>query len=118
MNLHASLARIEGAFAARLRKGITVNGITLRAADADRTAFAQLLTMLSEAERLGLLPPKATIADKSGTAHELPTAQLRAMLVQYGGIYQAIWLQKITLQNAVKSAPNDQARAAIHIHFD
>jgi hypothetical protein len=117
MNLHSALARIEGAFAARIRQGITIGGVTLRAADTDRTAFTQLLTMLNEAERVGMLPPTTTIADKDGVPHELPTAQVRAMLVQYGGIYQTLWLQKVGLENAVKAAADDTARAAIPITF-
>ena len=117
MNLRSAIARIEGAFAARIRQGITIGGITLRAADSDRTAFTQLLTMLNEAERLGMLPPTTTIADKDGVPHELPTAQVRAMLVQYGSIYQALWIQRVSLENAVKAAADDAARAAIPITF-
>lgn len=117
MNLRSALARIEGAFAARIRQGITVGGVTLRAADTDRAAFTQLLTLLSEAERLGMLPPTTTIADRDGAPHALPTAQVRARLVQYGGIYQSLWLRKLNLQNAVKEAADDTARAAIPITF-
>lgn len=117
MNLHSALARLEGAFAARIRKGITVGTITLRAADSDRTAFTQLLTMLNEAERLAMLPATVTIADREGNAHELPTSEVRATLVQYGDIYQALWVQKLNLENAIKTAPDDAARAAISIHF-
>ncbi len=117
MNLRSALARIEGAFAARIRQGITVGGVTLRAADTDRAAFTQLLTLLSEAERLGMLPPTTTIADRDGAPHALPTAQVRARLVQYGGIYQSLWLRKLNLQNAVKDAADDTARAAIPITF-
>jgi hypothetical protein len=117
MNLRSAIARIEGAFAARIRQGITIGGVTLRAADSDRTAFTQLLTMLNEAERLDMLPPTTTIADKSGVPHELPTAQVRAILVQYGGVYQTIWLQRVGLENAVKVAADDAARAAIPITF-
>ncbi|RYD62456.1 MAG: hypothetical protein EOP83_14540 [Verrucomicrobiaceae bacterium] len=117
MNLHSALARLEGTFAARIRKGISVDGITLRAADSDRTAFTQLLTMLNEAERLEMLPATTTIADRDGIAHELPTAQVRAMLVQYGGIYQSLWVQKVGLENAIKAAADDASRAAIPIKF-
>lgn len=117
MILRNALARIEGAFAARIRQGITVEGVTLRAADSDRTAFTQLLTMLNEAERLGMLPPVTTITDKDGVPHELPTAQVRAMLVQYGGVYQSLWLRRVGLENAVKTAADDTARAAIPITF-
>lgn len=117
MNLRSALARIEGAFAARIRQGITVGGVTLRAADTDRAAFTQLLTLLSEAERLGMLPPTTTIADRDGATHTLPTAQVRARLVQYGGIYQSLWLRKLNLENAVKNAADDTARAAIPITF-
>jgi hypothetical protein len=117
MNLRSAIARIEGAFAARIRQGITIGGVTLRAADSDRTAFTQLLTMLNEAERLGMLPPTTTIADKNGVPHELPTAQVRAMLVQYGGIYQTLWIHRVGLENAVKAAADDAARAAIPITF-
>ena len=69
MNLHSALARLEGTFAARIRKGIAVGDITLRAADSDRTAFTQLLTMLNEAERLDMLPPPRPLP----TATEWPT---------------------------------------------
>jgi hypothetical protein len=117
MNLRSAIARIEGTFAARIRQGITIGGITLRAADIDRTAFTQLLTMLNEAERLGMLPPTTTIADKDGVPHELPTAQVRAMLVQYGGIYQTLWLHKVEQKNALKAAADDTARASIKISF-
>ena len=117
MNLRSALARIDGAFAARIRRGITVAGITLRAADSDRTAFTQLLTMLNEAERLKMLPAQTAIADRDGQPHTLPTDQVRALLVQYGGIYQALWLQRVNLENAVKSAADDTARAAIEIQF-
>jgi hypothetical protein len=117
MNLRSALARIEGAFAARIRQGITVGNVTLRAADSDRTAFTQLLTMLNEAERLGMLSPTTTIADKNGVLHKLPTAQVRARLVEYGGIYQSLWLRKLNLENAVKDAADDTARAAIPITF-
>ena len=117
MNLRSALARIDGAFAARVRRGITVSGVTLRADDADRTAFTQLLTLLNEAERLGLLPATTTIADRDGLPHELPTAQVRAMLVEYGAAWQALWLHRVGLENAVKAAPDDTARAAIAITF-
>ena len=117
MNLRSAIARIEGAFAARIRQGITIGGVTLRAADSDRTAFTQLLTMLNEAERLGMLPPTTTIADKDGVPHELPTAQVRALLVQYGGIYQTLWIHRVSLENAVKAAADDAARATIPITF-
>lgn len=117
MNLHSALARLEGSFAARIRKGVTVGDITLRAADSDRTAFTQLLTMLNEAERLEMLPATTTITDRDGTAHELPTSQVRAMLVQYGGIYQSLWVQKVSLENSIKAAADDAARAAIPIQF-
>lgn len=118
MTIHSALARIEGTFAARIRRGITIGDITLRAAESDRTAFTQLLTMLNEAERLDMLPPTTTIADKSGATHELPTAQVRALLVQYGGVYQSLWLQRVELENAVKSAADAAARAAIPIIFN
>lgn len=117
MNLHSAIARIEGAFAARIRQGITIGGVTLRAADTDRTAFTQLLTMLNEAERVGMLPPTTTITDKDGVPHELPTAQVRALLVQYGAAYQALWLQKVEMEGEVKAADDDTARAAIPITF-
>ena len=117
MNLRSAIARIEGAFAARIRQGITIGGVTLRAADSDRTAFTQLLTMLNEAERLGMLPPTTTIADRDGTPHAMPTEQVRARLVEYGGIYQSLWLRKLNLENAVKDAADDTARAAIPITF-
>ena len=117
MNLHSAIARIEGAFAARIRQGITIGGVTLRATATDRTAFTQLLTMLNEAERVEMLPPTTTITDKDGVPHELPTAQVRALLVQYGGAYQALWLQKVELEGEVKAADDDTARAAIPITF-
>ena len=117
MNIRSALARIDGAFAARIRRGITVAGITLRAADSDRTAFTQLLTMLNEAERLKMLPAQTAIADREGQPHTLPTTQVRAILVEYGGIYQALWLHKVGLEMAVKTAPDDNARAAIEIQF-
>jgi len=117
MNIRSALARIDGAFAARIRRGITVDGITLRAADSDRTAFTQLLTMLNEAERLGMLPAQTAIADLDGQPHTLPTDQVRALLVQDGGICQALWLHKVSRENAVKSAPDDKVRSAIEIQF-
>jgi len=117
MNIRPALPRIDGAFPARLPRGITVAGITLRAADSDRTAFTQLLTMLNEAERLKMLPAQTAIADRDGQPHTMPTDQVRALLVQYGGIYQALWLQRVSLENAVKAAPDDKARAAIEIQF-
>ena len=118
MNIRSALARIEGAFAARIRKGIAVAGVTLRAADSDRSAFTQLLTMLNEAERLGVLPPTTTIADRDGVPHGLPTALVRGMLVEYGGAYQALWLRRVGLENAVRAAADDAARAAIPVDFD
>lgn len=117
MNLHSALSRLEGTFAARIRKGITVSGITLRAADSDRTAFTQLLTMLNEAERMEMLPATTTIVSRDGIAHELPTDQVRAILVQYGGVYQSLWIQKVGLENTIKTSPDDATRAAIPILF-
>lgn len=84
MNIRSALARIDGAFATRIRRGITVAGITLRAADSDRTAFTQLLTMLAEAERLGMLPAQTAIADRDGQPRTLPTASQRAAVIATG----------------------------------
>ncbi|MBP7948929.1 MAG: hypothetical protein KA004_04675 [Verrucomicrobiales bacterium] len=117
MNLRNALARLEGAFAARIRRGITVGGLTLRAGDTDRTAFAQLLVMLGEAERLNALPGETTITDIHGVPHVLPTPQIRALLVTYGSIYHGIWLQRVQMENAIRAAADDAARAAVPVNF-
>jgi hypothetical protein len=117
MTLHAAIARIQGTFAARIRKGIEVGGITLRADDADRSAFAQLLVMLGEAERAGALPAQVVIADREGATHALTPATVRSLLAQYGMIYHSLWLQRVNLENAVKGAQDDEARGQIPILF-
>lgn len=117
MNLHSALARLDGSLAARIRRGISVRGITLRAAEADRAAFTQLLTMLNEAERLDMLPERTTITDRNGQPHDLPTAQVRSLLVEYGLIYQSIWLRKVELENRIKSAASNEERAQVLTTF-
>ena len=81
------------------RIGITVSGITLAAADKDRSLFAQGLILLREAENLqpdeeskaAFRASMQTIADASGVTHTMNVTDLRTLLVAYGAAYQALW---------------------------
>jgi hypothetical protein len=78
------------------REGLTVGGYTLAATPSDRAAFASLLVLLNEAERLA--PDAAafraslqTIRDHAGNTHSLTVSDLRALLVAYGLEFQTLW---------------------------
>ena len=70
---------------------VDVGGLTLRAEQEDRQRFVELLTLLREAEGLGMLPATTLISDAAGVAHDLPTATVRQLLVGYGAALQARW---------------------------
>lgn len=70
---------------------VEVGGLTLRAEQEDRQRFVELLTLLREAEGLGMLPATTLISDAAGVAHDLPTATVRQLLVGYGAALQARW---------------------------
>lgn len=79
--------------------GLTVGTLTLACKDKDRAMFAQMLTLLREAENLQ--PDEAskeafrtsmqTIADADGNTHTMNVTDLRTLLVAYGAAYQALW---------------------------
>lgn len=79
--------------------GLTVGGVTLACKDKDRAMFAQMLTLLREAENLqpdetaktAFRASMQTIADADGNTHTMSVTDLRALLVAYGVAYQALW---------------------------
>lgn len=109
------LREVKSAFDVAVAGGITVQGITLRAADADRNAFAQLLVMLREAEALQAAPESVSIADITGATHAMTVAGVRALLVAYGAAYQRLWLSMTAAKNAVAAAANQADLDAIEL---
>jgi len=81
-------------------KTVEVGGLTLRAEDTDRALFTQLLVMLNEAERFGMLPETTAISDNDGALHELPTNTVRQILVGYGAALQTEWIAAAKLTAA------------------
>jgi len=80
--------------------GIVVGDIRLAASDRDRSMFANILVLLREAEdllnteeeKIAFRDSPQTIIDCKGQRHTMSVTELRALLVQYGINYQALWL--------------------------
>jgi hypothetical protein len=107
------LRETQAAFNKSISSGISAGGITLRAADADRTAFTQLLVMLAEAERQGALPATVSLADMSGNVHEMPTANARALLLSYGAQYQSLWTARALRVSSINAASTPEELAGL-----
>lgn len=107
------LREIQSAFDAEITRGITVGDLTLRAGESDRSAFSQLLVMLSEAERIGQLPGVVSIADAQGVPHVLPVCDVRRALVSYGAQYHALWSSFVTAKNKITAASTPEEIAAV-----
>ncbi len=80
--------------------GVSVGDIRLAAGDRDRSMFANTLVLLreaedlltTEAEKIAFRASQQTITDRRGVPHTMSVTELRALLVQYGINYQALWL--------------------------
>ena len=90
---------IELEYQNSLKKGITVNDITLAAQDADQNAFTKLLTLLQTAEGLqadttAFKASPQSIADINGKVHTMSVTELRILIVQYGMAINALWVDR------------------------
>ena len=93
------LAALDKAHGRLVGGGICVHGITLRAEESDRASFAQLVTLLREAEELqpdeaakaAFRNSEVTITDIAGSPHRISTSEVRAMLVEYGLRLNSEW---------------------------
>ena len=80
--------------------GVKVGDVRLAASDRDRSMFANILVLLREAEdlltteeeKIAFRDSPQTIIDCKGERHTMSVTELRALLVQYGINYQALWL--------------------------
>lgn len=85
--------------------GVAVGDIRLAAGDRDRSMFANTLVLLREAEdllateeeKIAFRASLQTITDRKGVPHTMSVTELRALLVQYGINYQALWLAANTI---------------------
>lgn len=107
------LRETDADFRKSISSGIVVGGITLRAGDADRNAFSQLLVMLAEAERAGALPETTTLADMAGALHIMPTNAARLLLLSYGSQYQSLWTARGQRVSSINAATTAEALSAI-----
>ena len=94
-----AIAGIELNYQNSLRKGITVNGITLGAQETDQAAFTKLLTLLQTAEGLqsdaiAFKASPQSIADINGVVHTMSVTELRILIVQYGMAINALWINR------------------------
>ena len=94
-----AIADIELNYQNSLRKGITVNGITLGAQEIDQAAFTKLLTLLQTAEGLqadatAFKASTQSIADIDGVVHTMSVTELRGLIVQYGMAINALWVER------------------------
>jgi hypothetical protein len=114
------IAQLERTAAIALKAGITVGNITLAADDTDQAAFTKLLVLLREAEDMqptdeakeAFRASLQTIADKSGTPHQLTVTQLRALVLQYGQAIQTAWGALAARKAAIRAAATMEALAA------
>lgn len=67
--------------------------ITLAIEETDRTAFANMLTMINLAIDLNQTLNDFTIADINGNLHDFSLQNLKILLLSYGFYYQTIWQQ-------------------------
>lgn len=100
-----------------VQNGIQVSSYTLRCAESDRNAFAQLLIMLNEAERVNSLPSTVPIIDASDTVHNLSVANARLLLVSYGLNYQNMWTTKVNTISLINNATTIEELNAININL-
>lgn len=90
---------LEADYNAKAAMGITVNGVTLAAAESDRAKFTQLIALLREAEELQSDDASKTafrasttkIADIHDAVHEVAVTEARQLIVQYGQTLNALW---------------------------
>lgn len=107
----AKLAAAEAQYAKELADGITINGLTLAAAESDRNAFSQLLGMLATAEALlaendreAFRDSSQVIADAAGATHQMTVTQLRQSIVGYGQAIQQGWIVQVQRRAAIAAA--------------
>lgn len=74
---------------------IQPEGFVLGLHESDRSAFAQMLSLVKEALDLGLITNETPqiIADKNGQKHQISTLRFRQIMVQYGFYYKSLWDQ-------------------------
>ena len=104
-----AINNIERNYQNILKKGITVNGITLGAQETDQAAFTKLLTLLQTAEGLqtdttAFKASQQSIADINGVIHSMTVTQIRTLIVAYGQQIQTLWGNLVTKKIAVSSA--------------
>ena len=105
----AKIARIEAAYVTDLAEGITVDGITLAAADSDQAKFTQLSVLLDAIERgLPSIEAKAAfqtseqiIVDLHNGPHTMSVSDLRGLMVAYGQQIAAKWAAMAARRAAV-----------------
>lgn len=70
-------------------------GFTLALGDADRSAFTQMLVLVTTAKEEGLITDDTpqTIADIDGKPHTLSTGEFTRLMLAYGAYYKGLWDQ-------------------------
>jgi hypothetical protein len=105
-------AKWQSEFSKRIAAGITIEDITLRADESDRSAFSQLLVLLRESEIAGMSPETVQIADLTGSLHTVSIDAARRLLIAYGDQYHQIWASYMTFKKRIADASsNDELNA-------
>jgi hypothetical protein len=107
---------VKNSFENHISEGLTVDDYVLKFSEIDRSAFSQLLVMLNESEKIGLLPQYESFIDFYGKSHILPVNELRSLLIKAAHQYKILWDKRNQLIHIMNQAEK-HTRSQIDLSF-